>query len=117
MNRRQFIKTTAGGAAFLATGRRAHAYAQTQKLTKFIQPLQGLGPTGIPVASPSTKRFPGSDYYELIMGEYTQRLHPELPNDTKLWGYADVTSTSKPNFRHLGGVIVAQRGRPVRLNV
>src|SRR5213593_4285641 len=95
MNRRQFFKTSAGGAAFLAVGRRAHAFAQSQPLQKFIQALPSLGATGIPVASPNTTLFPGSDYYKLIMGEYTQQLHPQLPKATKLWGYADATGTNQ----------------------
>jgi spore coat protein A len=45
------------------------------------------------------------------MGEFRQQLHPELP-PTRLWGYADANA---PNFRHLGGVMVARTGRPVRV--
>jgi spore coat protein A, manganese oxidase len=93
------------------------AYDQSPAgLRKFIQPLPGLGPTGIPVATPDTTTFPGSDYYRIVVGEYTQQLHPDLP-PTKLWGYADVTAGQTPNHRYLGGVIVAKKGRPVRLTV
>jgi len=42
-----------------------------------------------------------------------QQLHPQLP-PTRLWGYADATTGV---HRHLGPVIVAQRGTPVRLTM
>ena len=40
---------------------------------------------------------------------------PRPPADSRLWGYADVTAGQAPNHRYLGGVIVAQKNRPVRL--
>ncbi len=42
-------------------------------------------------------------------------MHPDLPGPTKFWGYADVTNGQAPNHRYLGGVIVAQQNRPVRM--
>ena len=99
---------------------KAWAFSQSPLgIRKFIQPLPGLGPTGIPLLSPITKKDPVTglltDYYSIQMGQFTQWLHPDLPmTGTKLWGYADAAS---PNPRYLGGVIVAQRGRPVRLKV
>ena len=119
MNRRQFLRITAGGAAVLALARRAYPFAQTTPLRKFIQPLPGLGPTGIQVASPNTKRYPGVDYYRIFMGQYRAQLHPGLPKATTLWGYGDATKIifpfQRPNYRPLGGVIVAKRDRPVRV--
>jgi len=114
MNRRQFIRTTAGGTAFFLAGRRVYAIGESPALRKFIQRLPGAGPSGIPVAPPDVSTYPGSDYYRLVMGEYTQQLHPDLPRATKLWGYADATN-SAPVFRHLGPLVVAQRDRPVRM--
>lgn len=122
ISRRQFLKgfVVAGAGLFLPfkwNVRNVYPYAQSPTgLSKFIQALPGLGPTGIPVASPDTTTFPGSDYYKIVVGEYTQQMHPDLPA-TKLWGYADVTSGQAPNHRYLGGVIVAKKGRPVRLTV
>ena len=111
--RRQFLKMAAATtAAAMVPWRRVYAYAQSPALKKFIQPLPGLGPTGIPVAA--TVPFQqGVDAYQLVAGEYLQQLHPDL-SPTKLWGYADVTTGV---HRHLGPVIVAQRGTPVRLNL
>jgi len=41
----------------------AWPFAQSPtRIRKFIVPLQGLGPTGIPVAAPDTTTFPGEGY-------------------------------------------------------
>jgi spore coat protein A len=115
--RRNFLKmaTMAGGSALLLRNL-AWPFAQSPtKIRKFVVPLQGLGPTGIPVATPNTSLFPGEDYYQIRVGEFTQMMHPDLPGPTKFWGYADVTNGQAPNHRYLGGVIVAQQNRPVRL--
>jgi spore coat protein A, manganese oxidase len=116
--RRNFIKMTtmAGASAFLLRGK-AWPYAQSPtNIRKFIVPVPGLGPSGIPVAAPNTSRYPGCDFYQMVAGEYTQQLHPDLPA-TRLWGYADITNGAAPNHRYLGGAIVAQKGRPIRLNM
>lgn len=89
MNRRQFLKTGAMVGVGLFARRPAYAYAQSPPLKKFIQPLPGLGPSGIPVATPNTTKYPGYEYYKITMGEYTAALHPDLPKATRLWGYAD----------------------------
>ena len=69
------------------------------------------------MASPNTKLFPGEDYYQIRVGEFTQQMHPDLQGPTKFWGFADVTNGQAPNHRYLGGAIVAQKGRPVRMKV
>src|SRR5437016_8096900 len=115
MRRRQFLKTSvmAGASALLLRGR-AWPYDQSPTgVTKFVVPLPGLGPTGIPVLTPNTTRFPGKDFYEVQVAQYTQQVHPAIP-PTTFWGYADATTK---NHRYLGGVIVAKRNRPVRLRV
>ena len=43
---------------------------------------------------------------------YTQVLHPSLSVSTHLFGYTDSTAV---NFKHLGGLIIATRGRAVRI--
>jgi spore coat protein A, manganese oxidase len=115
--RRNFLKLAAmaGGSALLLRNL-AWPFSQSPtKIRKFVVPLQGLGPTGIPVATPNTTLHPGEDYYQIRVGEFTQMLHPDLPGPTKFWGYADVTNGQVANHRYLGGVIVAQQNRPVRL--
>ncbi len=116
MKRRTFLRWSAIGGAMVAIRPGwAWAYAQSPRnLRKFIQALPGLGPTGIPVAVPDTATSPGVDTYRMVAGEYEQGFHPDLL-PSRLWGYADVTAGQAPNHRYLGGVIVAQKNRPVRL--
>jgi spore coat protein A len=116
MNRRDFLKMAAlGGAAWLLDPRGIWAYDLSPRgLKKFIQPLPGLGPTGIPVASPDTLAVPGVDSYTIQLAAYRHQFHPDLP-DSSVLGYADVTGGATPNHRYLGGVIVARRGRPVKV--
>lgn len=111
--RREFLKAAAASGTLLLASRKAWASPEnTFNLTKFIQPLPTLGSAGIPVATPNTSLVPGADYYQLAMGAYEHQFHPELPKASRVWGYADA-STTTPNFRYLGGAIVARRDRPV----
>ncbi|MDD5665930.1 MAG: multicopper oxidase domain-containing protein [Actinomycetota bacterium] len=92
-------------------------------MRKFVDTLPGLGVANannlgqyIPVAIPDTTTYPGSDYYEIELGEYTEQLHSDLP-PTTLQGYRQ-TNTSDPTvsvFNYLGPMIVSQRDRPVRV--
>jgi spore coat protein A len=121
MNRRQFLMATGGSAALLGMRRRAFAFGQSPRgIPKFDATLPGLGPGGannygnyIPVLSPDTTRFRGVDYYDVAARQFTQTLHPSI-GSTKFWGYADA---STPDSKYLGGVIVAKRNRPVKLNI
>jgi FtsP/CotA-like multicopper oxidase with cupredoxin domain len=120
LTRRDFIKTaTAAGAGVVLFGRRAFPFDQTLVgVRKFLATLPGLGPSGanklgnyIPVLSPNTTLFPGTDYYNIVAQQFTQQVHPAIPKTT-FWGYADAAT---PDSRYLGGVIVAKRGTPVKL--
>ncbi|KAB1931942.1 hypothetical protein F8271_25910 [Micromonospora sp. ALFpr18c] len=83
----------------------------------------GLG-AYLPVAVADTISYPGCDYYEIGLQEYAQRLHRDLPA-TRLRGYRQLNlgtdasghNTVAPPERpwHLGPVILARRGRPVRV--
>ncbi len=87
-------------------------------MRKFIDPL----PT-IPVAVPDTKTYANSDYYEISLVEYSQKMHSDL-HATLLRGYVQTnngTDSSGNNsitpapVQYLGPMIVAQKGRPVRV--
>ncbi len=92
-------------------------------MKKFVDGLPGLTAAGInnlgqyiPVAIPDLTSFPGSDYYELELGEYEEKMHSDLP-PTRLRGYrqTNTTDTTVNKFHYLGPVIVAQKDRPVRI--
>ncbi len=116
------MKTSAavGAGALLMRGR-AYAGAQSDNLKKFIQPIRSIGGAAgvfnanvqgkIPLAaSDGFAPITGVTHYTINIGQFSDQLHPNLPNKTKLWGYGQ-----NGNFTHLGGVIVAQRGSPIQI--
>ncbi|MFF5171101.1 hypothetical protein ACFY3U_00515 [Micromonospora sp. NPDC000089] len=100
-------------------------------IRKFVDALPLPGPAGrnglgalLPVAVPDTISYPGCDYYEIGLREYRQRLHRDLPT-TRLRGYRQLNLGTDPDGHntvappdrpyHLGPMILARRGRPVRI--
>jgi len=90
-------------------------------IRKFVDGLPGLTPAAannlgqyIPVAIADTTTYPGSDYYEIELGQYTEKMHTDLP-PTTLRGYRQTNVDPIPPFHYLGPLIVAQKGRPVRV--
>ena len=106
------------GAGTLFPWQRAYpAFVQTPGgMQKFIDPLRTLGQMApaVPVTS-GPAASPGYDYYEISARQFTDVLHSSM-EPTTLWGYSN-TADPAGSERHLGGAIVAQRGRPVRLRV
>ena len=121
----------------------------TGGIRKFVDSLPGLGPTGannlgqyIPVAVADNTSFPGSDYYEIGLVQYTEKMHSDL-NPTTLRGYvqletpnnvgiskhipltypngapilnaAGVQVLAVDNPHYLGPLVVAQKNVPVRV--
>jgi FtsP/CotA-like multicopper oxidase with cupredoxin domain len=100
-------------------------------LRKFVDSLPGLGASSannlgqyLPVAVADTITYPGSDYYEIAIREYAERMHSDLPKATRLRGYvqtnngtdaAGQNTVAPAGIHYLGPIIVAQRDRPVRI--
>jgi FtsP/CotA-like multicopper oxidase with cupredoxin domain len=97
-------------------------------LRKFVDSLPGICiNTGsgtnnlgqcIPLAQPDTSAYAGSDYYEIGLRQYAEKLHSDLPKATKLRGYYQintVASFASYTNHYLGPLIVATTNRPVRL--
>jgi FtsP/CotA-like multicopper oxidase with cupredoxin domain len=89
---------------------------------KFVDSLPGLGSGAannlgqyIPVAVADTATFSGSDYYEIELREYSEKMHSDLPA-TRLRGYVQVRNgVDVAPIHYLGPIIVAHSGRPVRI--
>jgi len=119
-NRRDFVKAVAAmstGALLGGKWQSAWASNRSPRLAKFIQPLRGVGSGGIPLAaSDGTRTRAGitAVHYSLSMEQFEDQLHPSLPNPTRLWGYRP-SNISAGGMRHLGGIVVAQRGVPVQV--
>ncbi len=90
-------------------------YSQSNNLQKFIEPLRKVG-ADIPIAQPDSVSQPwwqpGVTHYTIDIAEYTDQLHPDLKNPTRLWGFGQGPTSG---FRHLGGVIAAKRDQPVQI--
>jgi FtsP/CotA-like multicopper oxidase with cupredoxin domain len=90
----------------------------TGGINKFVDSLPGLGVANnlgqmIPVATPDTTTFTGSDYYEIELIEYVEKMHTDL-GPTTLRGYRQTNMGGTP-IHYLGPMIIAQRDRPVRV--
>lgn len=101
-------------------------WANSPPLAKFTDSLPGLyisgvspAPTGqyIPVAVPDKSTYPGSDYYEIELGEYSQTMHSGMTTPTKLRGYRQTNAPDGAvnQFHYLGPIIIATKGTPVRV--
>jgi spore coat protein A len=44
------------------------------------------------------------------IGQFTDQLHPDLPNPTRLWGFGQGGT-----FKHLSGILATKRGDPVQI--
>ncbi|MFN8488166.1 MAG: hypothetical protein U0350_11275 [Caldilineaceae bacterium] len=99
-------------------------YNTVPGIRKFVDSLPGLcgisAPNDLgqclPLAVADTTTYPGSDYYVIELGKYTEKLHADLPAP-QFEGYRQV-NTSDPNasqFSYLGPTIIAQKDRPVRV--
>jgi FtsP/CotA-like multicopper oxidase with cupredoxin domain len=105
-------------------------WAYTKPLRKFVDGLPGLGSGNannlgqyLSVGKPDTVTYPGSDYYEIELQEYTEQMHSDLP-PTTLRGYVQVnngtdaqgSNTLAPDpIHYLGPTIIASKDRPVRI--
>src|SRR5512137_1011094 len=132
--RREFVKRTAVAGAGVALLTRfavpsARALNNSPGLKKWIQPLRGLNhgglnpvlnlvgypndPNGIPVlAGTADPVFANTTMYRVGVQEFSDQLHPALPNPTKLWGYVDL---NRPIARHLAGIVVTTRNQAARM--
>jgi spore coat protein A len=123
LTRRSFLKTTtiAGAGIALYGGLRsekAWAFYQTQSTPLWATALRGVGPGGIPVAAADAFLAPvtGVTHYTLGINQFTDTVHPTL-GPTTLWGYhpAVPVGGGVQLQKHLGGIIVAQRGVPIQI--
>lgn len=71
-------------------------------IRKFVDTLPGLGPAGvnnlgqyIPVAVPDATTYPGSEYYEIALVDYTEQMHSDLP-PTTVRGYVQLSTSVVP---------------------
>jgi len=116
-------------------------------MRKFVDSLPGMGAANannlskyIPVAVADTTTYNGTDYYEIGLVQYTEKMHTDLPATT-LRGYVQISTAKVPgshiqlfypngtpirnatgslvyavdNPHYLGPMVIAQKDRPVRV--
>lgn len=98
--------------------RTAYAFSQSPGLRKWVTALRGVGPGGIPVAAPDATPAPvtGVTHYTIGIAQFADQLHPDM-GPTTLWGYNPTVPLGggiQPQ-KHLGGLIVAQKGAPIQI--
>ncbi|HZW25239.1 MAG TPA: choice-of-anchor D domain-containing protein [Gallionella sp.] len=89
-------------------------------LRKFVDTLPGLTAAGannlgqyIPVAVADSVSYPGSDYYEIGVVEYTEKMHSDLPKATTLRGYVQLeTAANAAMSKHIA--LTYPNGTPIR---
>jgi hypothetical protein len=119
------VITITGGGGTGAAASASIGGVLTGGIRKFMDTLPGVGSANqndlgdyIPVAVKDTTTFPGSDYYQFGVVDYTQKMHTDLPAATQLRGYEDLQAAgTDANPHYLGPLIIAERDRPVRLKV
>ncbi len=105
-------------------------WAYTPELRKFVDTLPGLGPENannlgqyLSVAHPDTTTYPGCDYYEIELRQYSEQMHSDMPA-TLLRGYVQTNKGTDANGKNtivpdpihdLGPEIFATTDRPVRI--
>jgi FtsP/CotA-like multicopper oxidase with cupredoxin domain len=110
--------------------RRRYYVASGTGIRKFVDSLPGLGRAGrndlgqyIPIATPDTVSYPGSDFYVIGLRQYAKKMHKDLPATT-LRGYVQLNNgtdaaghntVAPAPIQYLGPLLVAQRDRPVRV--
>jgi len=103
--------------------RNAFAFYQSSGLglTLFAQALRGSDATSlatqIGIAAPDPTPAPVTGVTHLTLGiqQFTDTLHPAL-GPTTLWGFVPThyLVAAPPGPRHLGGIILAQKGQPLQ---
>ena len=130
ITRRDFLKYSAIATAattmpFKWLGpREALAFQASMNLTKFTQRMReflpaAFGGTGdIPLAAPAGAPYAGMDFYNFKAVQYTDLLHPQLVNPTRLYGYQSFDAAGLPlnTPKHLSNAILAFKDKPVRFS-
>jgi hypothetical protein len=109
-------------------------WAFSPALPKFVDTIATLGTAQnnvpntlnkyIPIAVPDTITYPGSDYYEISVRQFQQKVHTNLA-PTTFRGYVQTNMGTNPAtglntvapapIMYLGPQIIAQKDRPVRI--
>ena len=112
------MRTSAGAAALLAMRQRAMAFYQSPTtIPLFGTDLRGIGTIGVAAPDSTTAPVTGGTHYTINIDQFQDQICPASSGlgPTTLRGYNPVNLLAGLNNRHLGGIIVGQRGTPIQL--
>jgi FtsP/CotA-like multicopper oxidase with cupredoxin domain len=116
MNRRRFLQASAGAAAFLAFRRQSMAFAQSPTtIPLFGTTLRGIGTIGVAAPDLAPAPVTGVTHYTIGIDEFNDAGVCPALGPTMLRGFNPARLLAGQNNRHLGGIIVGQRGQPVQI--
>ena len=97
----------------------AQAFYQSPPVPLFGTTLRGVGPDQIPVAAPDATPAPvtGVTHYTINIMQFADQILPASTGlgPTTLWGYYPANPLFPGAPKHLGGIIIGQKGSPIQI--
>lgn len=119
LTRRQVLKTGAAAGAALSFPwniRSAYSFAQTPTVIPlFGTTLRGIDTIGVAKADSSLAPVTGAKHYTINIDEFQDGGVCPTLGATTLRGFNPTNLLSGLNNKHLGGIIVGQRGTPIQI--
>jgi spore coat protein A len=115
-SRRQFLKLSAGTAAYFAFMRRSWPFAQSPTtIPLFGTSLRGIGTIGVAAPDSTPAPVTGATHYTINIDQFQDTgVAPSL-GPTTLRGFNPTQLLAGQNNKHLGGIIVGQKGTPIQI--
>ena len=114
--RRRFLQLTAGTAAYLAFLNRAWPFSQSPStIPLFGTTLRSIGTIGVAAADPTPAPVTGVTHYTINIDQFQDAGVVPTLGPTTLRGFNPTRLLAGQNNKHLGGIIVGQKGTPVQI--
>src|SRR5215475_792474 len=115
-SRRRFLQLTAGTAAYFAFGRRSWPFAQTPAVIPlFGTTLRGIGTIGVAAPDLTPAPVTGVTHYTININQFQDSGVCPALGPTTLRGFNPTRLLAGQNNRHLGGILVGQKGVPIQI--
>ena len=114
--RRRFLQLTAGTAAYLAFLRRAWPFSQSPNtIPLFGTTLRSIGTIGVAAPDLTPAPVTGVTHYTINIDQFQDAGVVPALGPTTLRGFNPTRLLAGQNNKHLGGIIVGQKGTPVQI--